>query len=180
MPDYITPEVRDCLAGYGGDPAAFVDAFLAKARAAAPGEMSGAFVGCKSRKHFVRQNPAYALAALEPGVYVIGMKDQFNAHDLARSPLAASVRFVMDDAGFVLHRRPGGANSLDEFGPYCVEPYVLMEALAKQEVAANVLDYYANHRDKLDAGLAAYGEAQGAGFVCWRFLMNDAARREKK
>jgi hypothetical protein len=69
---------------------------------------------------------------------------------------------------------------LDEFGPYCVEPYVLMEALAKQEVAANVLDYYANHRAKLDAGLAAYGEAQGAGFVCWRFLMNDAARREKK
>ena len=180
MPDYITPEVRDCLAGYGGDPAAFVDAFLAKARAAPPGEMSGAFVGCKSRKHFVRQNPAYALAALEPGVYVIGMKDQFNAHDLARSPLAESVRFVMDDAGFVLHRRPGGANSLDEFGPYCVEPYVLMEALAKQEVAANVLDYYAHHRDKLDAGLAAYGEAQGAGFVCWRFLMNDAARREKK
>ena len=55
-----------------------------------------------------------------------------------------------------------------------------MEALAKQEVAANVLDYYANHRAKLDAGLAAYGEAQGAGFVCWRFLMNDAARREKK
>ena len=88
--------------------------------------------------NYVRQSPQYSMCALEQGVYVIGMKDQFNAHDLARSPLAESVRFVMDDAGFVLHRRPGGANSLDEFGPYCVEPYVLMEALAKQEVAANV------------------------------------------
>ena len=92
MPDYITPEVRDCLAGYGGDPAAFVDAFLAKARAAPPGEMSGAFVGCKSRKHFVRQNPAYALAALEPGVYVIGMKDQFNVHDLPKPPMHSHVQ----------------------------------------------------------------------------------------
>ena len=45
-----------------------------------------------------------------------------------------------------------------------------MEMLSRQEVAQNVLDYYVNRKDKLQAGLDRYGEAQGKGFICWRFI----------
>ena len=44
------------------------------------------------------------------------------------------------------------------------------QALSKHEVAQNVLDYYVNHKEKLQQGLQDYGEAQGKGFVCWRFV----------
>lgn len=33
-----------------------------------------------------------------------------------------------------------------------------------------VLDYYAKHREQLRAGVEAYSEAQGQGFICWRFI----------
>ena len=56
------------------------------------------------------------------------------------------------------------------FGPYFVEQYILMEVLSKAEVAQNVLDYYALQKEKLQRGLASYSEAQGKGFVCWRFI----------
>jgi hypothetical protein len=42
-----------------------------------------------------------------------------------------------------------------------------------QEVALNVLDYYLNHKDKLQRALQSYGEVQGKGFICWRFLINE-------
>ena len=47
-----------------------------------------------------------------------------------------------------------------------------MEQLSKQEVAHNVLDYYQHNKEKLQLGLENYSEAQGKGFICWRFLMN--------
>ena len=39
----------------------------------------------------IRQNPQYTLAAIREGVYVIGMKDQFNQFDLAANPIADQV-----------------------------------------------------------------------------------------
>ena len=47
----------------------------------------------------VRQNPQYTLAALSQGCYVIGMKDQFNPHDLADHALAKHVQYVADETG---------------------------------------------------------------------------------
>ena len=64
---------------------------------------------------------------------------------------------------------------LDVFGPYHIEQYMLMETLSKQEVAHNVLEYYLNNREILQRALRHYGEVQGKGFICWRFLMNQAA-----
>ncbi len=37
-------------------------------------------------------------------------------------------------------------------------------------VIQQVLDYYAKHREQLRAGVEAYSEAQGQGFICWRFI----------
>ena len=87
------------------------------------------------------------------------------------------VQYVADECGFVLYDRssgggetPRGSRSVDTFGPYFIEQYILMEVLSKQEVAQNVLEYYAMHKDKLQQGVANYSEAQGKGFVCWRFI----------
>mmetsp|Transcript_51013 Transcript_51013/g.100982 ORF Transcript_51013/g.100982 Transcript_51013/m.100982 type:complete len:1121 (-) Transcript_51013:405-3767(-) len=130
----------------------------------------------------VRQNPQYSLAALRKGVYVLGMKDQFNIHDLETNPLRGEVQYIADEMGFILmdkttekqpQQQAGSSRpSVDDFGPYFIEQYVLMEALSKQEVAQNVLDYYADHKEKLQQGIEQYDETQGKGFVCWRFVMN--------
>ena len=53
-----------------------------------------------------------------------------------------------------------------------------MEVLSKHEVAQNVLDYYVNHKSKLEDSLRNYSESQGKGFICWRFLMNEAIKAE--
>jgi hypothetical protein len=162
------------------------------------GRSGGSSVDINVVVNLVRQNPMYTLAALKPGVYVIGMKDQFNVHDLPAHPLCNQVQYVADEMGFVLfdktNTRGGGgdgggaaaaggtgaasggdgggsASSLDSFGPYFIEQYVLMEMLSKQEVAQNVLDYYAEHKGKLERGLEKYDETQGKGFICWRFVM---------
>jgi hypothetical protein len=125
----------------------------------------------------VRQNPQYTLAALQEGVYVVGMKDQFNVHDLKQSPLRSCIRYIVDDMGFVLFDSAAeSSKSVDSFGPYFIEQYILMEVLSKQEVAQNVLDYYVNHKRTLQESLCAYSEEQGKGFICWRFLMKDAAK----
>jgi thiazolylpeptide-type bacteriocin precursor len=150
----------------------------------------------------IRQNPQYTIAALQEGVYVIGMKDQFNIHDLPTHPLRDEVQYIADDMGFVLYSRDDAAagdgssssssssssttttstsstsssRSVDSFGPYFIEQYILMEVLSKQEVAQNVLEYYVNHKKQLQASLANYSEAQGKGFICWRFLMNEAVK----
>jgi hypothetical protein len=125
----------------------------------------------------IRQNPQYTLAALQEGVYVIGMKDQFNAHGLKHSPLAGCIQYIVDDMGFVLYDRTAASSkSVDQFGPYFIEQYILMEALSKQEVAQNVLDYYVNHKQALQDSLSGYSEEQGKGFICWRFLMKDSGK----
>jgi hypothetical protein len=130
--------------------------------------------------NYIRQNPHYTLAALSEGVYVIGMKDQFNMHDLPAHPLREQVHYVADEMGFVLYQRAGAAaKSVDVFGPYFIEQYILMEVISKQEVAQNVLSYYVRHKHKLQDSLASYSEAQGKGFICWRFLMNEAVKAEK-
>jgi hypothetical protein len=127
--------------------------------------------------NFLRQNPLYSLAALQEGVYVIGMKDQFNVHDLHHSPLRDRVQYIVDEMGFVLFdRTAAGSKSVDSFGPYFIEQYILMEVLSKQEVAQNVLDYYVNHKHTLQDSLAGYSEEQGKGFICWRFLMKDSSK----
>lgn len=132
------------------------------------------------RKNLIRQNPQYTLAALKQGIYVIGMKDQFNIHDLHAHPMQDQIRYIADEMGFILYEKKNGPNSdssrnVDSFGPYFVEQYILLEILSKQEVAQNVLDYYVRHKDKLQRSLQNYSETQGKGFICWRFLINDGA-----
>ena len=58
----------------------------------------------------------------------------------------------------------------DRTGPPCTAQYILMEVLSKSEVAQNVIEYYVNRRDQLQRRLDHYNEAQGKGFVCWRFI----------
>ena len=123
----------------------------------------------------VRQNPQYTIAAIEPGIYVIGMKDQFNSFDLRMQRLRKDVHYIVDEMGFVLFDRTA-SQSVDEFGPYYIEQYIIMELLSKHEVAQNVLDYYRDHKETLQRGLSSYDEKQGKGFVCWRFLINETAK----
>ena len=129
--------------------------------------------------HHIRQSPQYTLAALEKGVYLIGMKDQFNVHDRQHHPMEQDVQYIADEVGFVLFDRTEGSKRIDAFGPYFIEQYILMEVLSKQEVAENVLDYYVNHKEKLEKGLTDYTEKQGKGFICWRFI-NDTSQQQRK
>ena len=39
---------------------------------------------------------------------------------------------MTDEMGFVLFDRSAGRPSIDRFGPYCVEQYLVMELLSKQ------------------------------------------------
>jgi len=126
-------------------------------------------------RNFVRQNPQYTIAALETGVYIIGMKDQFNIHDLQINPLRRHIQYITDEIGFILYDRTESRN-IDIFGPYFIEQYIIMEVLMKQEVAQNVLDYYCNNKEMLQRGLDSYNEKQGKGFICWRFLINETAK----
>ena len=118
----------------------------------------------------VRQSPEYTLAGIKEGVYIIGMKDQFNRHDLPTNPLEDRIQYIADEAGFILYDRTH-KKSVDAYGPYFVENSIILECLSKSEVAQNTLEYYCNHKDILEQGLASYDEAQGKGFVSWRFLM---------
>jgi hypothetical protein len=140
--------------------------------------------------NYIRQNPQYTIVGLKEGVYMIGMKDQFNKHDLPDHYLHEHVKYVSDEMGFILYSKDdknGGSDStkksVDEFGPYCIENYILLEVLSKQEIAQNVIDYYINYNEQLEKSLSTYNEQQGKGFICWRFLMNEAvkaARAAKK
>ena len=146
----------------------------------------------------IRQNPLYTIAGLERGVYIIGMKDQLNIHDLASHGYHEQVQYIADEMGFVLFDRGvGGAKpepepesepesdgaagglSVDSFGPYFVEQYMLMEVLSKSEVAGNMLDYYVNHKERLQQCLQRYDEKQGKGFICWRFLMSMSKQEQQ-
>ena len=46
--------------------------------------------------------------------------------------LPPQVQCVTDEMGFVLLDRSAGRPSIDRFGPYCVEQYLVMELLSKQ------------------------------------------------
>ena len=93
-------------------------------------------------------------------------------YDLPMSPFLHHIEYIADENGFVLYCKEGTAmeRSIDSFGPYYVEQYLLMEVLSKQEVAQNVLDYYVNRKEKLQQGVQRFDEAQGKGFICWRFI----------
>ena len=180
--EYITPQVSEALRSHA-DPQ-YVERFVAEAerlaeadRAAPAAAASGAGtsqpqLAVQVLLNHVRQNPQYTLAALREGIYVLGMKDQFNVHDLPQHPLRDHVQYVADEMGFILvDRSPQPASrSVDAFGPYFIEQYLVMEVLSKQEVAQNVLDYYVHHKETLQRGVQTYSEAQGKGFICWRFV----------
>lgn len=137
------------------------------------------FFGIKVLENKVRQSPEYTLAGISEGVYLIGMKDQFNVHDLGNNPLSDRIQHISDEVGFVLYDTTN-SRSVDKFGPYFVENYILLETLSKQEVAQNVLEYYCNHKEILQRGVETYDEAQGKGFVSWRFLMNETTKLAAK
>ena len=101
------------------------------------------------------------------------MKDQFNVHDREAHSLSSNLHYAVDEIGFVLFDNTN-TKSVDEFGPYFIEQYILLDQLSKQEVAQNVITYYCNHKDKLEKCLKHYDEKQGKGFICWRFLINQA------
>ena len=120
---------------------------------------------------FVRQNPQYTIAALAEGVYIIGMKDQFNVHDISSHPMHEHIQYAADEMGFILFDKTGAAGKgVDTFGPYFIEQYIVMELLSKQEVAQTVLDYYVHQKEKLQRGVQDYNEKHGKGFICWRFF----------
>ena len=137
------------------------------------------FFGIQVTENKVQQGPQYTLAGIKEGVYIIGMKDQFNVHDLPNNPLSDRIEHIADEVGFVLFDKTN-SKSVDTFGPYFVENYIILEVLSKQEVAQNVLDYYCNHKEILQRGLDTYNEAQGKGFVSWRFLMNETTKLAAK
>lgn len=178
-PEYITPEVKDILSGSSSP--AFCASFAAAAdRIQEMDRQMDRADGRSLRQldmevmvNHVRQNPLYTLAALKPGTYMIGMKDQFNVHDIKNHPLRDDIRYVADDMGFILMDRSeqsGSSRNVDAFGPYFIEQYILMECLSKHEVAQTVISQYANHKDKLQQRLRSYVETQGKGFICWRFI----------
>jgi hypothetical protein len=185
--EYITEEIKTLLDGTMGREKfeSFMNTVMNRNGGGGGGSNSSNSSSSSSSDHtqqlrhtvercFVCQHPQYTIAALKKGVYIIGMKDQFNIHDLPSHPLYEHVQYVADEMGFILYSKIKGTPSVDTFGPYYIEQYILMELLSKQEVAQNVLDYYVNHKEQLQSSLATYDEKQGKGFICWRFLMKNA------
>jgi len=179
-PEYITPEVKEVLSGSSSP--AFCASFAAAAeRIQEADRVIGDRADGRGLRQLdmevivnhIRQNPLYTLAALKPGTYMIGMKDQFNVHDMKNHPLRDDIQYIADDMGFILMDRShpvGSSLSVDTFGPYFIEQYILMESLSKHEVAQTVISQYANHKEKLQQRLRSYVETQGKGFICWRFI----------
>ena len=183
---YITQEVQSIVKTFN-DPSKFYARFLAAIKIAqrqhtkddasvtSGDQAAGQLKGVKIKMNKIRQNPQYTIAALQKGLYVIGMKDQFNIYDLQDHPMYKHIQYVIDDMGFVLYDKTA-SRSIDSFGPYFIEQYIMMELLSKHEVAQNVMDYYCNHKETIQCGLKNYDESQGKGFICWRFLINDTAK----
>lgn len=123
----------------------------------------------------IRENPQYSLAAFRPGMYVIGMKDQFNKYDIRSNFYSNHIQYATDEMGFILYDKTK-SKAVDKFGPYFVEQYILMEMLSKHEIAQNVMDCLSGNIDMLQRRLDKYNEQEGQGFICWRFLMNEAIK----
>ncbi len=180
--NYIAEEVHRVAKG-ATDPQKFCADFVSAvfSRAASTNVMNGVDPdGFYSKVVFsyVKQHPQYTLVGIQPGVYIIGMKDQFNIHDCEAHPLNDILQYAADEVGFILFDKTN-TKSIDEFGPYFLEQYLLLDALSKHEVAQNVINYYCKHKDKLQHCLDHYDEKQGKGFICWRFLMNQSLLAEK-
>jgi hypothetical protein len=176
-PRYISDDVRGVLGG-ANDPSRYYEDFLATVAAESKMEEWGSesesqMFHTETKLNGIRQNPQYSLVGIQPGVYIIGMKDQFNIHDMQTHPLRDHMQCAMDEIGFVLFDKTN-TKSVDEFGPYFIEQYILLDALSKQEVAQNVITYYCRHKKKLAKGLDRYDEERGKGFICWRFLNFDS------
>lgn len=181
--EYITHEVQKFFQDFDGDKlsiynSSFLD-IVEKAQGL-KGKSDATIGGSRDlgmivRFNNIRQNPQYSIAGIQEGVYIIGMKDQFNVFDMQSHSHSNRIQYVADEMGFVLFDRTTEKN-VDRFGPYYIEQYILMEVLSKQEVAQNVMDYYCNHKTTLQRGLDNYAETQGKGFICWRFLINETAK----
>ena len=178
MPQYITSAVQSLLKSYAGDRTQFCSDFVSATKCSKR-EESGADTDMQFHSEIqnkgIRQNAQFSLVGITPGVYIIGMKDQFNRHDKDNHPMNSMFKYAVDEIGFVLFDETN-SKSVDAFGPYFIEQYILLDALSKQEVAQNVITYYCNHKDELDKCLEQYDEKQGKGFICWRFLFNQTAR----
>jgi len=179
---YVTREVQDIVKGWKDASSYYADFFrsVESANARSTVDESSSVDENESlsvvvETNFIRQSPLYSMAAVKPGVYVIGMKDQFNQYDILANPLCDSVKYATDEMGFVLFDRTK-SKRVYEFGPYFIENYILMEVLSKQEVAQNVIDYYCRNPELLQQALDGYDEQQGQGFICWRFLINETAK----
>lgn len=177
QPAYINKSIRELIKTFD-NPGHFCEEFLQAAKKIHEEDQSvmkaSKGIDFEVTARFVKQNPQYTLAAIEKGIYMIGMKNQFNIYDLPRHPLYKHITYVVDEMGFVLYDKNSEpkAQNLDRFGPYCIEQYIMMEVLSKQEVAQNVIDYYVNQKEKLQQLLQGYSETQGKGFICWRFIVN--------
>lgn len=177
---YVTREVQDIVRGWK-DVSSYYANFLKAVDRARKADSESAALGAtdslsiKVETNFIRQSPQYSMAAIRPGVYVMGMKDQFNPFDILSNPLCDSIKYSTDETGFVLFDRTK-SKRVDAFGPYFIETYILMEVLSKQEVAQNVMDYFCTNRELLQSALDGYDEQQGRGFICWRFLINETAK----
>ena len=176
---YISNDVQFLLANTS-DTTQFCADFVSSVMRDLKNEESGGGVSVENTQirvtehcRFIRQGPQFSLVGIKPGVYVIGMKDQFNSIDRETHPLGGMLQYAMDEIGFILFDRTN-SKSVDAFGPYFIENYLLLDVLSKQEVAQNVINYYCNHKDKLEKCLEQYDEKQGKGFICWRFLINQA------
>ena len=190
--DYITEEVKEMvLRGCESSKPNFEDFFDLVKRVEIADQQRNAITwttngdGCEEERlhvkvlaNNIRQAPLYSIAAIREGVYVIGMKDQFNIYDMRSNPIAPKIEYVADEMGFVLYDK-STSKSVDSFGPYFIEQYVLMEVLSKHEVAQNVIEYYVSYKEKLQSALDQYNEEQGKGFICWRFI-NDPIRNTVK
>jgi hypothetical protein len=175
-PAYIDDEVRKLLAG-SGDQHQFCADFLATVtageRLVVPDMVDISEFHTEVKFSCIRQHPQYCLVGIQPGVYIIGMKDQFNIFDCVSHSLKDKFQYASDEIGFIIFDKTR-TKSVDEFGPYFIEHYLLLDALSKQEVAQNVITYYSKHKDVLTHCLDRYDEKQGKGFICWRFFMNQA------
>lgn len=181
---FMTPEVQNLFKSFDTNVAKYYERFLEKTKkdqithnlAMADDAKRGSYE-IKEEHNFILPNPMYTIIGLEKGTYIIGMKEQFNIHDIQNHPLKNSIRYIADEVGFILFNNTE-KRSVDSFGPYFIEQYIIMDFLSKQEVAQNVIDYYHKHKGILDQALQAYDEKQGTGFVCWRFLMNETVKAD--
>jgi len=180
---YITPAVKQLVNDY--ETKNFVTDFLAATEKIAEKDAQievsaeqNSDLSVQVLVNLIGHNCQYSMAGIRKGVYVVGMKDQLNIHDLANSPFKEHVEYVSDEVGFILYnKRPREERAnVDKFGPYFIEQYLLMEVLTKQEVAQNVIDYYLEQKPKLQAFVERYSQTQGMGFICWRFIVNQKER----